>query len=288
MHFGSMQTPRYLAAGFVFCATLAACGGGGGGGSTGGGGLPSTPTPSPTSSSTANIATGSGILVDHETGAALAGIKVGLAPNTGGATPNPQGTTAADGSFKIQATPGTYLLVIGNDVYPDPNNRPTIHDMVTLSAGANALTAPNIGPAPGATPNAIEQSGKFRLTTLTSAEQACIAYENTTRTSKGLRSVVSDEWLTEDNRGYWTVATSTGSFPAYPGILVNYNAGDGNGADCKDMIGTGFALNEWPSWSQTIWYAGASGGTHNVATSEGMVDPRSAPYPTPTPSHIWP
>ncbi len=162
MHFGCMQMSRYLAAGLVLCASLVACGGGGGGGGT----TPSTrstPTPYPTPSTTPAGVTGSGLLVDLDANTPIAGMYVGLAPDTVGATPMPQPTTDTSGHFTVTANaPGTYLLVIGDGL----NNRPVIHDLVTLHSGANTLTAPNIGPAPGATPNAIEHSGDFRLTTL--------------------------------------------------------------------------------------------------------------------------
>ena len=275
-----MQKPRYLAAGFVLCASLAACGGGGGGGST----TPttSTPTPIPTSTSTTG-ATGSGVLVDHETGAPIAGMYVGLAPDTVGATPVPQPTTDANGKFTVTASAsGTYLLVIGDGL----NNRPVIHDLVTLNAGANTLTAPNIGPAPGATPNPIEHSGNFRLTTLTAAEQACLTYENQKRTAASIQAVSSDEWLTEDNRGYWMIATTTNSAPAYPSML-GYNGSSGLSPTCQIMVDNSFAISEWESWSSVIWFAGDAGGTNNVATDEGMVDARAASYPTPKPNP-WP
>lgn len=285
---------KYLLSGSVvaLCAILAACGGGGGG--TSGGNPPPTSTPITTPSAV----TGSGTLVDHDTGSPLAGIKVGLAPDTAGATPVPQGTTGPNGAFTVSASsPGTYLLVIGNDVYPDPNNRPTIHDLVTLNAGSTPLVAPTIAPIPCGSPNnlnpcttpsPVEQSSTFRLTTLTSAEQACLQLENTTRQQKSLNPVVSDEWLTEQNRYYWSVATASNSLPYYPGIFVNYNADDGNGADCSDMIAGDFVLGLWPSYPQLQYYAGASGGANHVATSEGMVDPRATPYPSPSPSNPWP
>lgn len=268
----------FLAAAVAAAAlSLAACGGGGGGGGV----TPSTPTP--TTTQTPLSVTGSGTLVDHETGAAIAGMYVGLAPNTVGATPIPQPTTDANGKFTVTASAaGTYLLVIGDG----KNNRPVIHDLVTLNAGANALTAPNIGPAPGATPNPIEQSGNFRLTTLTAMEQNCLAYFNQVRTAHSLSTATTDEWLTEDNRAYWMVATATNSFPQYSKAL-GYNDSDGNGADCKSMIDNSFALNVWVTFPQVIWYEGDAGGAHNVAASEGMADPRGA-LPTPAPANPWP
>ncbi len=287
MHFGRMESPRYIAAGIVLCAALVACGGGGGGGTTPS--TTSTPIVFPTASTTPATATASGVLVDHETGTALAGI---LGWSRSQTPPAQHRIRKARRQRTVRSrcthAPGTYLLVIGNDTYPDASNRPTIHDMVTLTPGANSLTAPKIGPAPGATANPIEYSGKFRLTTLTSAEQACLALENSTRQSHGLSTVVSDEWLTEDHRGYWSVATTTNSFPQDPNVLTNYNSGDGNGQDCSDMINSGFVLGWWMSYAQTAYFDGDNGGAHNVATSEGMVDPRATPYPSPSPSHPWP
>lgn len=282
---------KKAALGFVVMiagATLAACGGGGGT-------TPpvNSPTAMPTSTATTSpggSATATITIVDHESGNPISGVTVALASNVPGATPVPQGTTSPNGTFTIQANPGTYLLVAGTTItgQPGSDNRPTIHDMITLNAGVNTITAPNIGPAPGATPNAIQDSGKFRLTTLTSAELACLQLENSTRASHSLAPVTSDEWLTEDQRGYWMVATATNSAPQYTGVLTNYNAGDGNGATCSDMISGGFTLGNWFAYPQMVWFDGESGGANNVATAEGMVDPRATPYPTPSPTNPWP
>ena len=277
------QIYGYGIAAMALACALAACGGGGGGGGPiPTGGSTSTPTTNPTNTPAGN-ATFTQTLVDHESGAPIAGMYVGLAPNTVGATPAPQPTTNASGQFTVTATPGTYLLVIGDG----KNNRPVIHDLVTLTAGANTVTAPTIGPAPGATPNPIQDSGNFRLTTLTSMEQSCLAYENSVRASHSLSAVTSDEWLTEDNRGYWMVATATNSAPAYPGILTNYNSSTGLSPDCTNMVNNDFALNSWVSYSQLVWFSGDAGGANNAATAEGYADPR-APQPPPTPPHPWP
>jgi hypothetical protein len=271
---------KYL--GFSFAAialacALAACGGGGGGTITPSTNPPSTPTPTP------SPVTGTGTLVDQGTGLPIAGATVGLAPNTPGATPVPQPSTNASGQFTVTApAAGTYMLVISGNA-----NQSVIHHILTLTAGANTLTAPNIGPAPGATPNAVQSSGNFRLATLTAPEVACLAYVNQARSNHTLSAVTTDEWLTEDNRGYWTVATATNSFPAYPKGL-GYPDETGNGATCQPMIDDSFAgLNFGETYPSVVWFAGDSGGTSNVATDESMADPRG-PLPTPTPANPWP
>jgi len=205
---------------------------------------------------------------------------VGLAPNTVAATPLAQPTTNASGQFTVSAnSAGTYLLVIGDGA----NNRPVIHDLVTLAAGANTLKAPHLGPAPGATPNPIEQSDNFRLTTLTTMEQSCLAYENTVRAAHSLSVVTSDEWLTEQNRGYWTVAAATNSAPAWPQVL-GFTDETGSGADCTTLINNAFVLGAAEAYSPLLWFAGDAGGAHNVATDQSMADPRG-PLPTPTPNN---
>lgn len=139
-----MQTPRYLAAGLILCASLAACGGGGGGGGTTSGGNPPTPTPASTPTLTPSTTNASGTVVDDQTGAALAGVKVVVMPwgngpgtcnptpqpatsitpqNDGCPTPlpSPQVTTDPNGKFTLSGVAnGHYLLVIGNDVAYTP------------------------------------------------------------------------------------------------------------------------------------------------------------------------
>ncbi len=214
-------------------ALLTACGGGSG---TSGAAPPPTATPSATPTSSGERFTATGELVDHETGAPLQGIRVGIAPWTAGATPVPQPTTDPSGKFTISApAAGKYLLIIGSDSPNDPDNRPTIHDAITLSASISpqVLVAPTMPPVPSTTPNPIEQSGKFRLTTLTSNEQACFALENSKRNSLNYAPVVSDEWLVENNRMGLQQEINGGGVGG-GGTLTNYNGQAGLG--CQSMI----------------------------------------------------
>lgn len=309
----SVQTSIFGA--LALAALLVACGGGGGGG---GGVTPpsSTPTSTPASTGTPTQTstpppgvTASGTLVDHESGAPLSGIAVGLAPNTVSATPVPQGTTDPNGNFSVSVSAaGTYLLVIGSNAWPDPNNRATIHEMVTLKAGANPLTAPTVAPvqgftggstpAPNATPNPIEESGNFRLTTLTSTEIACLQNFISLRQANGLSTnVVPDEWLQEENRDLWIFDSTTNSFPAYPQSFTNYGAAAGNdpSTNCAKISGSFIpSSTNFAKYPNVIWFAGDSGnaapstpGSAPLVTDLGMLDPRG-PLPTPTPSYPWP
>lgn len=280
-----MKVSTVCAIVFAPAVLLTACGGGSGT-SPAPAPLPTaTSIPTPTSSPGTLRATGK--LVDHETGIPLAGIHVGLAPWIAGATPVPQPTTDASGNIAITAAAaGKYLLVIGSDSPSDPNNRPTIHDAITLNAGASpqTLVAPTMPPVPSTTPNPIEQSGNFRLTTLTSNEQLCFALENSKRTSLSYAPVVSDEWLVENNRMGLQEEINGGGVGG-GGMLSNYNGQAGLG--CQSLIDNDYLASANMGNPELIWYAGSEVDSENGAVDEGMLDPRG-PMPDPTPPSPWP
>lgn len=295
----------FTAAGFLIAAALVACGGGGGS---------PTPTTNPTNTPTtapatpcpsgysgtppncvyAGPATAQGTLVDHESGAPLAGIAVGLAPWVAGASPVPQPSTAANGTFTVSApSPGQYLLVIGSNLAADPNNRPTIHDAITLTGGpqTQVLVAPTMPPMYKnyATPPPVEQGGNFRLTTLTSNEQACLAYENQTRAGLGYAPVIPDEWLVENMRLQVQQEINGGGVGG-GGVLTNYNGFDGLG--CVAMIQNDYSntSTQYPNMSGAtmIWWGGDEVAPNNGGVDEGMYDPRgSLPAWVAGPQILW-
>lgn len=263
----------------AFGCAFAACGGGGGG---------SAP---PTGGSGSQSVSGSGILVDHESGSPLPNEPVALASWSPGAAAISQGVTGSDGSFSVHASlPGEYLLVIGSDSATD-TTRPTIHDAITLTSPSQTLVAPTMPAVPDETPNPIEQSGNFRLTTLTSAEAGCLTYENQVRATYSYAPVVSDEWLTENNRMNWIYASEHASSGAAGSTLTNYNGGSGGQDDCEDMITFDHSAGDSMASSGLSWYSGDAGqvvgGAAQESLEEGMFDPRG-PLPTPTPSSPWP
>jgi hypothetical protein len=226
-------------------------------------------------------------VVDHDTGAPLAGISVGLAPWVAGATPVPQPTTDARGDFSISAaSAGRYLLIIGSDNAADPKNRATIHDAITLTAGSTpqALVAPTMPPVPSTTSNPIERSGNYRLMTLDANEQACLAYENQKRTGLGYAPVLEDEWLAENVRMAVQHEVNSGSVGG-GGLLTNYNGVAGLG--CASMVDNDYTVAVNMGSSSLLWYAGDAISQSNGAVDEGMLDPRG-PLPAPTPPTAWP
>lgn len=270
-------------------AVLAACGGGGGGTPPTSSSTPA-PTPSPTPQYTGPVSA-TGKLVDHESGNPLARIQVGLAPWIAGATPVPQPTTDASGNFTVTApAPGKYLLVIGSNLAADPNNRPTIHEAIALSAtqSPQPLTAPTMPPISSTAPNPIEQSGNFRLTTLTANEQSCLSIENTKRSGLSYAPVVPDEWLTENVRMWIQQETNAGGIHSQGG-LTNYSGFDGLG--CQAMVANDYTTTANMGGGSIIWYAGDEISSSDGAEDEGMYDPR-APLPVnpigPTPIPYWP
>jgi len=268
-----------------FCAVLAsavpaACGGGGGASA------PSLPSATPSPTPPANAVAGAGTLVDHDTGAPLSGIAVGLAPWLAGATPVPQGTTDPSGRFTVTAAPGRYLLVIGSDSPNDPQQRATIHDAIVLAEApaTQILAAPTMPPVPSTTPNPIERSGNFRLTTMNANEQACLAYENQKRASLSYAPVVEDEWLAENQRMAVQQEINGGGVGG-GGLLTNYNGSGGLG--CTSMIDNDYSVITNMGNPDLLWYGADEVTVSNGGVDEGMLDPRG-PLPDPTPPAPWP
>jgi hypothetical protein len=232
-------------------ALLAACGGGGSGGSGGGGGVLPTLPPTTTSAS--------GVLVNHETGAAIAGVPVAIASwSPANSSYTTVATTAADGSFSFTAVNGQYLLRIGSDSPSD--TVPTIHDNITLRGGTQALVAPNMPAQPGVTMPAIEASGKYRLATLSAVETECWRATNTQRANAGLSALVEDEWLLENARAY-NQGQVTNNQIGTSGAMLTRNTGQAEGyASC-----TAFEQGAFTSGSPTysivtnpalLWFGG--------------------------------
>ncbi|HZT14003.1 MAG TPA: hypothetical protein VFA29_14485, partial [Candidatus Baltobacteraceae bacterium] len=225
-------------------------------------------------------------LVDHDSGAPLAGVAVGLAPWVAGATPLPQGTTDPNGKFAVAASPGEYLLVIGSDRASDLQQRATIHDAIVLAAAppTQVLAAPTMPPVPSTTPNPIERSGNFRLMTMNADEQACLAYENQKRASLGYSPAIEDEWLAENQRMAVQQEINGGGVGG-GGLLTNYNGFAGGG--CVQMIDNDYTVVTNMGNPKIIWYGSDEINAGAGAVDEGMLDPR-APLPFPTPSVPWP
>lgn len=178
--------------------TLAACGGGGSSPTP----ASPTPSPSPTATTTPPTAAASGKVIDYSSQAPLAGITVAIGPwSSGGATPSPVATTAADGTFSFTTAPGDYLLRIGSDSPSDA--RTTLEQHVTLVAGANPLTVATPPPVADVTPDAVQLSGDFRLHALTADDTACLTDLNAALPA-GNGPYAEDEYMWEVNR--WLTA----------------------------------------------------------------------------------
>ncbi len=289
----------------LFCASmLLACGGGGAppstSGSNGGGATPCpagmTGTPpncvlAPTST------TASGRLVDDPSGAALSGVKLGLAPWTAGATPMPEGTTAPDGTFAFTAPNGHYLLIIGSESSTDLT-RPTIHDNITLTGGTQVLHAPVLPPIPTITPAPMELDGDYRLDTLSPTDEVpCIQAFNAQRTTLNLQPVVVDEWLTENVRAENAFALNP-NFPVlnsmivgFGGFLTTGNTTPGGGTSCAEVLTNLLNIDPYARNSHTLWFGGTyhDFGVPNQFKNSGVmeypIDPRFTPDPN---VPIWP
>ena len=188
-------------------AIMAACGGGGGTTTPPtnppSGGATSTPTSSPTPIASANA---SGSVVDYAANSALAGVQISIAGASPGASPTPVATTAANGTFTFATKPGSYLLYVGSNSPTD--TRATLHQMVTLTSGANTLTGATPVPEPDVTPVASQTAGALRLMALSSVQQDCLSGANAGRTSASLGLLVPDEYLEEDAVA-WNAEEST-------------------------------------------------------------------------------
>jgi hypothetical protein len=181
----------------VLIATLAACGGGGS--ATPPATNPPTSTPSGAATATPTpiaSANASGSVVDYAADTALAGVQISIAGASPGASPTPVATTAANGTFTFATKPGPYLLYVGSNSPTD--TRATLHQMVTLTSGANTLTGATPIPEANVTPVASQTAGALRLMALSSVQQDCLTGANTGRSGMSLSLLVPDEYLEED------------------------------------------------------------------------------------------
>jgi hypothetical protein len=214
---------------------------------------PPLPPASPTTT------TASGILVNHETGAAIAGVPVAIASWTpANSAYTTVATTAADGSFSFTAANGEYLLRIGSDSPTD--NVPTMHDNITLRGGTQALVAPTMPAQPGVTMPAIEASGKYRLATMTSVELECLHATNAQRTNLALTALIEDEWLLENARAYVAGQIANNQIGTL-GLMLTRNTGQAEAtASCTAWqqleFTPGSVVYNIVSKPNLIWYGG--------------------------------
>lgn len=197
--------------------TFGACSGGGGGGSSpvpgGGGGTPTpTPTPAPTATPVATTVTGT--LVDYTSGSPIAGatVTIGALPNastcnnaqtatlnvcgTVSGPPTWTGTTSSTGTWEVlipqTAGTGNFMIAISNGT-----GYATLHAQIAVAAGANAL-------------------GTFKITALSSDEQAWVADVNNQRTTVSypvsFGNLTVDEYAEELEREY-AAAVVAGTIP---------------------------------------------------------------------------
>ncbi len=299
-------------------ALLAACGGGGGGGPTPPFNSP-TPTPTSTPTLTPTTTTAQGTLVDDSTGAPLSGVTVRLDPwaayPTPGPTPTPiaVSTTDPSGHFIVNASNGTYLLVIGDDAVqtpppgwatPAPNAtdtpipgastwRATIHDRIVLTGGGTVsaplpLVAPTLIPQPLYTPPATETSGKYRLATIDALNEApCYLYWNQLRQSHALAQAVLDEWSIENSRAISYVGIQSNGAGQTVKFLSQANMLVSGGANCTDMINP-YWVSTTPRYgevtnSQDLWvgidYIPYNAQHSGSGAGNYPVDPRVFPDP---------
>jgi len=211
----------------------------------------------------------------------MAGIKVALEPWTAGAGPIAayNTTTASDGSFSWPAgvTPGHYLLVVGSDSTSDLTH-PTIHDNVTLTAGAQTLTAPTLPAITGFTPPAVETSGHYRLVTLDATNEVpCIQGFNTQRVNytPSLPQLVADEWLVESTRNVVAAAVAANHLTTV--AITTGNVATNGGSNCSALYGgtTFNGSNTYAVSANTLWVgANYQAGAQPWGFAEFPIDPR--------------
>lgn len=315
-----MNTRVFLSA-IALAAVLAACGGGGGGTPP----VSNTPTPvgSGTSTPTQSTTNASGTVTNDANGQPLAGVPVKLMPwapcgatpspstsitpeNDGCPTPlpSPQVTTAANGTFVLNAVPnGHYLLVIGTDTVATPpasyapptctttcgtptpapfQVQATVHDNVTLTGGNQTLKAPTLAAVPeGYTAPAWETNGDYRLATLNaSTEMPCYIAWNYERAQRSLAGASADEWLIENERANQAYAAAYGG-GATLNLLTTGNAGIAGGTNCDNWLES--VSNAYANDPRSLWFGGAwtlveySGLTfyQGLGYAEFPIDPRS-------------
>ncbi|MGA8841195.1 MAG: hypothetical protein WB491_11960, partial [Candidatus Aquilonibacter sp.] len=231
--------------------------------------------------------------------------------NDGCPTPLPspfQTTSAANGTFTLDAPSGHYLFVIGADAVatvppgyatppsscsgtcPTPSPVPgtpmqaTVHDNITLTGGSQTLVAPTLPSVPaGYTAPEWETNGDYRLATMNaSTEMPCLIAWQYERAQSGLAGSSVDEWLLENVRANNAYA-ATGATGAIPSVSTGGTATTG-GVTCATDIAYQFTgVNNYATDPRALWFAGqfavysANGGTDNEAAldAEFTIDPRS-------------
>ncbi|MBV8435713.1 MAG: carboxypeptidase regulatory-like domain-containing protein [Candidatus Eremiobacteraeota bacterium] len=233
-------------------------------------------------------------------------------------------TTDARGRFTLRAPPGHYVLVIGSDSAADLA-RPTIHDNVTLAGSVQHLTAPTPCPAfhpsvryehclqqiPMITPNPVERSGDYRLTTIDVVyEKPCVVSFDEQRAQRNVEPVVVDEWMTENTRNEQRWVANPKFTPApfvwngWPRLSTGFASNQGGsirqvdghpgcwtwniaGAFFYNVDALPYSIDPRTHWFSGFfgqWYKrGASGNT--LGDSQYLRDPRSARDPN---VPVWP
>jgi hypothetical protein len=236
-------------------------------------------------------------VVDFAANTPLAGVPIAIAAYTPGAAPTPVATTNPNGQFTFSAAPGTYLLVIGSNTPISPTDMTTgtttLHTMITLLAGANALGLPIPAAPANVTLTPSQTSGNFRLTALAGDQLSCFSGANEGRMQDSLPLLIPDESLTE-----YSVAlaqeesaqnTDTPS-PLTPGSLPFLNSLGGNGFSgttsanfptCTSWAGPSYSYQmmnppfPFATDVTNIWYgAQRSGGTTVYGAQLWTPDPR--------------
>lgn len=165
--------------------------------------IPKVPSPAPSASGSpapSTLAIAKGTLIDFDSNAPLANVPIKIAPFVKGAALAQVATSSADGSFAFATSPGDYLLVIGSDSSSD--TRATFHNKVSLMPGANAIAQGVPSPQPQVTLSPAQQSGNYRLGTLSAVEKECLTGMNAGRSKLSLSLVVEDQNELEYSRAY--------------------------------------------------------------------------------------
>lgn len=275
---------RNLAVGFVVASSLVACGGGGS--ST----PPTTSTPAPTSTSSAGAttspssspspattnATVSGTVHDYDTNTALAGVSIGIAPNTAGATPAPMATTNSSGLFTITTAPGTYML------YASGGNTAVLHQTITVTTPSTTVSPypeSNLSDMTGFTPTASQTGTNLRLISLSGNTAtkyqiaACFSSFNAGRTANSLPTVTLDEYLTED---------------AIANVQQQYSNNAGNGSTSNSLRDGTVPYSNFSYGSDTSVASGEACSTWDETFDFTESQSGSAIYGAATnPAYVW-
>jgi hypothetical protein len=202
------------------------------------------------------------------------------------AAPVAVATTGPNGSFSFTAAPGSYLIEIGSNSATD--TRATYHNEITLVAGPNALAQGVPSPEPNVTLSPAQQSGNFRLVSLSTNEQSCVSGINSGRTSAGLATLIPDEngseyseaMLAEEDAQNTDTPTLFNSryFYGVVGYISAFTGGPGF-STCPDYTNTyTFTSTSVPYPTATnpkaIWYAADGGDGSTYTTQIFLEDPR--------------